>query len=66
MKIIDENGKEREAISVKKISHPIPDAINGGTVEEEFIEAIIRGKHRTWTEFYHLPKFKQLNPEIEL
>ena len=66
MKIIDENGKEREAISVKKIVHKIPDAINGGFIEEEFVEAVIDGKRGSWKEFYHLPKFKQLNPEVKV
>jgi hypothetical protein len=64
MKIIDENGKERSAVSLKKIKHNIPDKVNGGYLQEEFVEAMIEGKHGTWKEWYHLPKFRQLNPGI--
>lgn len=66
MIIKDENGKERKAVSIKKITHKISDAVNGGTVDEEFAEVVIDGNRGQWKEWYHLPKFKQLNPSIEI
>lgn len=66
MIIIDENGKERDAVSVKKIQHNIVDAVNGGSIEEGFVEALIKGRRGEWIEWYHLPKFRELNPYIKL
>jgi len=66
--IVDVNGKERQAKSVKKIIHKVPDVINGGTVDEEYVEVEIVGQHRkgTWKEWYPLKKFVKMNPNVKL
>ena len=65
MRIIDINGKEREAISIQKISYQVVDK-DGNPIAEEYVEVIIQGQHRkgTWKEWYPLKKFKEMNPEI--
>ena len=69
MKIVDMNGKEREALSLKIVSHQIPDAIGGGiAVVVQYVEAQVQGKHRkgTWIEWYPLVEFQINNPKIKL
>ena len=66
MKIIDNNGREREVRSVRRITNYIPDRINGGTIKEELVEVIIQGKVRTWPNWYNLQKFKQMNPGVKI
>lgn len=65
MKIVDINGKEREAISIQKISHQVVDK-DGNPVAEEYVEVVIKGQFRkgTWREWYPLEKFKEMNPEV--
>jgi len=65
MKIIDINEKEREAESIKVINHETTDK-DGNIVNEEFAEVVIKGKNRTWTEWYPLKIFKELNKEVKL
>ncbi|MDP2692288.1 MAG: hypothetical protein Q8O88_01450 [bacterium] len=66
MKVIDINGKERNVVggSLRKIVHPVPDKINGGFVDTDFIEMEIQGRFRTWQEWCSLDIFKKNNPEI--
>ena len=66
MKIIDINNKEREALSIKRVTHQIPDAIKGGiATTKEYVEAVIIGKTgRTWTEWYPFEKFAIMNPDL--
>ena len=66
MKIIDINGKEREALSVKRITHQIPDVVKGGiATTKEYVEVIIIGRtSRQWTEWYPLEKFVVMNPTL--
>jgi len=66
MKVIDINGKEREALSIKRIIQQIPDAVNGGiATTKEYIEVVIIGKTgRTWTEWYDFEKFVVMNPDL--
>lgn len=67
MKIIDINGKEREAIALKRVSQQIPDALHGGiAATAEYVEAEIQGRMRVWTEWYPLKEFQGRNPTIPL
>ena len=68
MKIIDINGKEREALSVKRMINQIPDAINGGIATTRIlVEVVIIGRTgRAWKEWYPIDKFKELNPNIKV
>ena len=67
MKIIDINGKEREAISIQKISHQVIDK-DGNPINEEYVEVLIHGVNRnmTWKEWYPLKEFIKNNPEIKI
>jgi len=66
--ILDSNGKEKNAISLKVITHEVRDAINKGAIPTKFVEAVIKGKHRTetWIEWYPLSEFKKNNPDIRI
>jgi len=66
--IIDSNHREKNAISLKVITHEVSDAINKGTIPTQFVEAVIKGKHRngTWVEWYPLAEFRENNPSIEV
>ena len=67
MKIIDVNGREREAVSVKRVSHEIPDALHGGiAATAEYVEAEIQGRMRIWTEWYPLEEFRTANPKVQI
>lgn len=68
MMIIDCNGKEKEALSVKVITHEVKDAINKGAIPTKFVEAVIKGRHRanTWTEYYPLIEFQINNPTVKV
>jgi hypothetical protein len=62
MRVIDLNGKERDVLTIYKMYQDIPDAVNGGTVKEPFIEVVIEGKQSTWVEWWPLSDFKENNP----
>lgn len=66
MKIIDINGKERNVKSVKRMTHQIPDAVNGGIATTQvFVEVVIIGRTgREWTEWYPFGKFAVMNPDL--
>ena len=66
LKIIDVNGKEREAISIKRTTHQILDAVNGGiATTKEYVEVVIQGKTgRTWVEWYPFEHFAVMNPNL--
>lgn len=67
MKIIDINGKEREALSVKRVSQQIPDALHGGiAATAEYVEVVIHGRVRVWTEWYPLEEFRTANPKVQI
>jgi len=66
MKIIDINGTEKEATSIKRMTNEVPDKINGGFVEEDYVEANIKGKVREWVEWYPIKTFQKLNPSIKI
>ena len=67
MKIRDINGKAREALPVKRISHQIPDAVSGGIATvAEYAEVIIQGRRGVWTEWYPLGEFKAANPNVKV
>ncbi len=66
MRLIDLNGKEREVESATLILHDTVDAVNGGTVSEEFVEIVIVGKQSTWTEWWSLAEFQDNNPDVIL
>jgi hypothetical protein len=66
MKLIDLNGKERNVESARVILHDVSDAVNGGSVSEEFVEVVIEGKQSTWTEWWSLAEFQDNNPDVIL
>jgi len=68
MIIIDGNKREKDAISLKVITHEVRDAINKGVIPTRFVEAVIKGRHRpeTWVEWYPLAQFRENNPDIEV
>jgi len=68
MKIIDINGKEREVLSVKRMTQQITDAVNGGVATtKEYVEVVIKGKTgRVWKEWYPIEDFKRYNPKVEV
>lgn len=68
MRIIDGNGSEKEAVSLRVITHEVKDAVNKGVIPTEFVEATIKGKNRlgTWTEWYPLVEFQINNPNIKV
>ena len=67
MRIIDTNGKEREVLSLKRITHQIPDAVGGGiAVASEYIEVVIKGNFRSWTNWYPLEEFRANNPKVQI
>ena len=66
IKIIDINKKVRKARSIKRIKHAVTDAINGGTIVEDWVEVVMIGKNSEWTEWYPLKQFKEYNPNIVL
>lgn len=68
MRIIDCNGKQKEALSLKVITHEVQDVINKGAIPTKFVEAVIKGRNRpgTWTEWYPLVEFQVNNPDIKI
>ena len=68
MIIIDSNKKEKNAVSLKVITHEVVDAVNKGTIPTQFVEAVIKGRYRPeiWVEWYPLIEFKENNPSIEI
>jgi hypothetical protein len=68
MKIIDINGKTREAISVKVISWQIPDSVHGGiATTRKYAEVVIQGRTgRVWKEWYPLEDFIKNNPGVRI
>ena len=66
MKIIDINGKEKNAITVKRIIHQVKD-INGEDVPTEYVECQIEGRtKRRWPEWIPLAEFVKANPHIKI
>ena len=68
MIIIDSNKKEKNAVSLKVITHEVVDAVNKGAIPTKFVEAVIKGRHRpeTWVEWYPLIEFRTNNPDVEV
>ena len=68
MIIIDSNKTEKNAISLKVITHEVVDAVNKGAIPTKFVEAVIKGRHRleTWVEWYPLIEFRTNNPDVEV
>ena len=68
MIIIDSNKKEKNAVSLKVITHEVVDAVNKGAIPTQFVEAVIKGRYRpeTWVEWYPLIEFKENNPGVEI
>ena len=68
MMILDGNRREKNAITLKVITHEVRDAINKGAIPTKFVEAVIKGRHRagTWVEWYPLSEFRKNNPDIEV
>ena len=65
VKIIDLGGKEREVLLLKRITHQIPDVIGGGiAVASEYVEVVIKGNFRVWTQWYPLAEFRERNPTV--
>ncbi|NCN28302.1 hypothetical protein GW915_12100 [bacterium] len=68
MIIIDGNKRKKNAVSLKVITHEVRDAINKGAIPTQFVEAVIKGKHRTatWIEWYPLAEFRKNNPGVRI
>jgi hypothetical protein len=68
MTIMGLNGKEIEILSIKRITHKIPDVMNKTLIDTIFIEVIVKGKNRiaTWKEYFTLEEFKKLNPKVRI
>ena len=66
--ILDGNKREKNAVSLKVITHEVRDAIRKGAIPTQFVEAVIKGRYRpsTWTEWYPLLEFRKNNPGIEV
>jgi hypothetical protein len=65
--IIDINGEERIALSLKRIFHPVPVNDDGEMTDVAYVEAVILGQTgREWTEWYPLRKFEELNPGVKI
>jgi hypothetical protein len=63
MRIVDINGKEREVSSIKKIVHKVPDK-DGNMLDSDYVEVVIVGRTRTWTEWWPLKDFQRYNPTV--
>lgn len=68
MIIVDCNGKEKEALSLRVVTQEVRDAVNKGAIPTKFVEAVIKGRHRvaTWTEYYPLTEFQINNPAVKV
>ena len=63
MKIIDINGKEREVLSIERISHSHKD-YKGNDVIADYAQIVIKGRVRTWMEWYPWVEFLESNPGV--
>ena len=64
--IIDINGAERVALSLKRIYHPVQ-LEDGNVMDVAYVEAVILGKTgREWKEWYPLREFEDANPDVEI
>lgn len=64
--IIDGNGAERVALSLKRIYHPIR-LEDGNIMDVAYVEAVILGKTgREWKEWYPLREFEDANPGVTI
>ena len=66
MRIIDSNGKEREANSLKRILQSVPDQVGKASILVEYVEIVIAGRTRKWREWVPLEDFQRLNPSIKI
>jgi hypothetical protein len=67
MKIIDINGRPKNAMELKIIQHNVTEAVTGDSISVPYVEAKIHGRSgRQWTEWYPVDEFEALNPDIEL
>lgn len=68
MMILDCNGKQKEALSLRVITHEVQDAVNKGAIPSKYVEAVIKGQNRpeTWTEWYPLVEFQVNNPDVRI
>ena len=65
MRITDTDGKVREVLSIRRMTHQIPDAVGGGiAVASEYVEVVIKGNFRTWTQWYSFAEFRNKNPTV--
>ena len=65
MKLVDLNGKKRTVKSAIVITHDTVD-IMGNDVKEPFVEVVIKGKNRSWTEWWPLADFEEKNPGVTI
>ena len=65
MKFKDPQGRIREGLYFKKVKFAVKDAVNNNTLNlEAYVEVMIKGRNRTWVQWYAYKKFKELNPKI--
>lgn len=65
MKIIDINGKEREAISLTNVFHEFAD-IDGNLIHTHQVRAVIKEKNGIIREYWSLEDFRKRNPQIKI
>lgn len=66
MLIKDINGKEREVLYVRKITHNGLSRARDSIITTDYVEVMIKGSMSNWTEWYPIDKFKKDNPHIKL
>lgn len=66
LKIIDVNGKERNASTLKKVVYKVHDAVHKNElIDKTYIEAQIIGKNgRTWITWFPFEEFVVANPNL--
>lgn len=65
MRITDIDGREREVLFIERVSHSHMD-INGEAISEDYVRAIVKGKNRTWINWYPIREFMRRNPSIQV
>ena len=64
-KVIDINGKPRNIKSIKRMIHNVIDK-DGNPIATEYVEVVIKGNMRNWTEWWPLAEFIKTNPTVKV
>jgi hypothetical protein len=63
--VVDINGKERNIESIKRMTHNVMDK-DGNPISTEYVEVVIKGHMRNWTEWWPLVEFVKTNPTVKV